>query len=178
MSCWLSCVCHLVNLIVLQCFSASTTAAFQTLCATRFALTYLSWRAKKSSRELWKSWTWSIVRFCVWVQWWLARMSFYYFQFFPVIINHCTTLNEKRGGEPLRFAILGVILYKIMHPTLYWCYTVESLVINKEQVQITCSASRCSQSLLSYFSAGFAPQLDVFPSSFLYPEPPLPIVSN
>lgn len=41
----------------------------------------------------------------------------------------------RRGGAPLRFAILGVILNMKMHPALYWCYTVESLVINKELVQ-------------------------------------------
>lgn len=41
------------------------------------------------------SWTRSIVRFCVWVQWSLARMSFFkIYQLFPSIINRCTSINE------------------------------------------------------------------------------------
>lgn len=55
-----------------------------------------------------------------------------------------------RSGVQLKLAILGVILYMKMHPTLYWCYTVKSLVINNELVQTTCSTSQCSQSLLPH----------------------------
>ena len=100
--------------------------------------------------------------FCVSV-----NMSFYYFQFFPFIINRYTTWNGKKGKCIIK--ILGVILYMKMHLTLYWCYTVESLVINKDLVQTTCSTSRRSQSFLlspillflSCFSAGFTLRLCV-----------------
>lgn len=48
--------------------------------------------------------------------------------FFTFIINHCTTLNGNQHR-------MGVILYMKIHPLLYWCYTVESLV-NKKLMQL------------------------------------------
>lgn len=53
-------------------------------------------------------------------------------------------------GVALNFAILHVQLYIRMCPTLFWCYAVESLVMKQEQVQIGCSTSCCSQSLLPH----------------------------
>lgn len=122
---------------------------FRLECATRFNWICLNWRPEKKNHPgscvhhehglLWDS-----VFQCNGD----LQGHLYYFQFFPFIINSCTTLNGNMSGVPLGFAILGVILYIKMRPTLYWCYTVESLVIDKDLVQTTCSTSCCSQSLL------------------------------
>lgn len=109
----------------------------------RVNYTCQSWRAKQNHKY------WSIVRFCVWVQSQLAKVSFNS-QPFPSIINSCTTKNRGGGGVALNFAILHVQLYIRMCPTLFWCYAVESLVMNSEQVQIGCSTSCCSEPSTTY----------------------------
>lgn len=57
-------------------------------------------------------------------------------------IYYCIVIAQHeivtRSCVPLKLAILGVILYMKKHPTLYWCYTVKSLLINNELVQTTC----------------------------------------
>lgn len=73
---------------------------------------------------------------------------------FPFIVNsfHLSLMaaQHETGGVALNSAILHVQLYIRMCPTLFWCYAVESLVMNSEQVQIGCSTSCCSQSLLPH----------------------------
>lgn len=77
-------------------------------------------------------------------------------QRFLLILNpfHLSSIaaqqKTKGGGVALNFAILHVQLYIRMCPTLFWCYAVESLVMNSEQVQIGCSTSCCSEPSTTY----------------------------
>lgn len=97
--------------------------------------------------------------------------------FFTFIINHCTTLNGNQHR-------MGVILYMKIHPLLYWCYTVESLV-NKKLMQLPVIQSLLPHTLFWNNFRYFCLCVYIlvlllhllFTSSFQIPEPPSPILN-